>query len=28
MRDKRFIKACDEHDIAMGFTGERCFRHF
>jgi len=28
MRDKQVIKACDEHGIAMGFTGERCFRHF
>ncbi|UCD46162.1 MAG: IMP cyclohydrolase [Candidatus Bathyarchaeota archaeon] len=28
MRDKQVIKACNEHGIAMGFTGERCFRHF
>jgi phosphoribosylaminoimidazolecarboxamide formyltransferase/IMP cyclohydrolase len=28
IRDKQVIEACDEHDIAMGFTGERCFRHF
>ncbi|NQT07511.1 bifunctional phosphoribosylaminoimidazolecarboxamide formyltransferase/IMP cyclohydrolase PurH, partial [Candidatus Bathyarchaeota archaeon] len=27
-RDKRVIKACNEHGIAMGFTDERCFRHF
>jgi phosphoribosylaminoimidazolecarboxamide formyltransferase/IMP cyclohydrolase len=28
IRDKSVIKACDESDIAMAFTGERCFRHF
>jgi phosphoribosylaminoimidazolecarboxamide formyltransferase/IMP cyclohydrolase len=28
IRDKSVIKACDEHGIAMAFTGERCFRHF
>jgi phosphoribosylaminoimidazolecarboxamide formyltransferase/IMP cyclohydrolase len=28
IRDKSVIKACDESGIAMGFTGERCFRHF
>ncbi len=28
IRDKQVIEACDEHGIAMGFTGERCFRHF
>ncbi len=27
-RDKGVIKACNEHGIAMGFTDERCFRHF
>jgi phosphoribosylaminoimidazolecarboxamide formyltransferase/IMP cyclohydrolase len=27
-RDRGVIKACNEHDIAMGFTDERCFRHF
>jgi phosphoribosylaminoimidazolecarboxamide formyltransferase/IMP cyclohydrolase len=28
IRDKSVIKACDEHGIAMAFTGERCFKHF
>jgi len=28
IRDKSVIKACDDHGIAMAFTGERCFRHF
>ncbi len=28
IRDKSVIEACDEHGIAMAFTGERCFRHF
>ena len=28
IRDKEVIAACDEHGIAMAFTGERCFRHF
>jgi len=28
IRDKDVIKACDDHDIAMAFTDERCFRHF
>ncbi len=28
IRDKQVIEACDEHGITMGFTGERCFRHF
>jgi len=26
--DEEVIKACDEHDVAMVFTGERCFSHF
>jgi phosphoribosylaminoimidazolecarboxamide formyltransferase/IMP cyclohydrolase len=28
VKDKEVIKACNEHDIAMVFTDERCFRHF
>ena len=28
IRDKKIIKACNEHGIAMAFTDERCFRHF
>jgi phosphoribosylaminoimidazolecarboxamide formyltransferase/IMP cyclohydrolase len=27
MRDEEVIAACDEHQIAMVFTGKRCFRH-
>lgn len=27
MRDEEVIAACDEHHIAMVFTGKRCFRH-
>jgi phosphoribosylaminoimidazolecarboxamide formyltransferase/IMP cyclohydrolase len=27
MRDDEVIKAADEHDIAMVFTGRRHFRH-
>lgn len=27
IRDKEVIKACDEHGIAMVFTGKRCFKH-
>jgi phosphoribosylaminoimidazolecarboxamide formyltransferase/IMP cyclohydrolase len=27
MRDDEVIKAADEHDIAMVFTGVRHFRH-
>ncbi len=27
IRDKEIIKACDEHNIAMAFTGIRHFRH-
>ena len=27
MRDAEVIAACDEHDVAMVFTGERHFRH-
>lgn len=27
MRDEEVIAACNEHDIAMVFTGKRCFRH-
>ncbi len=27
MRDDEVIAACDEHDIAMVFTGVRCFKH-
>jgi phosphoribosylaminoimidazolecarboxamide formyltransferase/IMP cyclohydrolase len=26
-RDDEVIAACDEHDMAMVFTGQRCFRH-
>ncbi|MFQ5710381.1 MAG: IMP cyclohydrolase [Candidatus Geothermarchaeales archaeon] len=28
IRDQEVIDACDEHGIAMAFTGERCFGHF
>ena len=28
MRDQEVIDACDEHGMAMIFTGERCFSHF
>jgi len=28
VEDQAMIKACDEHGIAMVFTGERSFRHF
>jgi len=27
MRDQEVIDACDEHRLAMVFTGKRCFRH-
>lgn len=27
MRDEEVIAACDEHNIAMVFTGTRCFKH-
>lgn len=27
IRDKEVIEACDEHGIAMVFTGARCFKH-
>jgi phosphoribosylaminoimidazolecarboxamide formyltransferase / IMP cyclohydrolase len=27
IRDKEVIKACDEHGLAMVFTGKRCFKH-
>ena len=27
MRDEEVIAACEEHKIAMVFTGKRCFRH-
>ena len=27
MRDEEVIQACDEHDIAMVFSGKRCFKH-
>src|SRR3990167_1095055 len=27
LRDREVIAACNEHDIAMVFTGTRCFRH-
>jgi phosphoribosylaminoimidazolecarboxamide formyltransferase/IMP cyclohydrolase len=27
MRDEEVIAACNEHGIAMAFTGKRCFRH-
>lgn len=27
MRDAEVIAACDENDIAMVFTGQRCFKH-
>jgi phosphoribosylaminoimidazolecarboxamide formyltransferase/IMP cyclohydrolase len=28
IRDSKIIKACNEYDIAMALTDERCFRHF
>jgi AICAR transformylase/IMP cyclohydrolase PurH len=28
IKDKEVIGACDEYDVAMAFTDERCFRHF
>jgi len=28
LRDAEVIEACNEHGIAMVFTGERCFGHF
>jgi phosphoribosylaminoimidazolecarboxamide formyltransferase/IMP cyclohydrolase len=28
IRDKEVIQACNENNIAMAFTDERCFRHF
>jgi len=27
IKDEEVIQACDEHDIAMVFTGVRCFKH-
>jgi phosphoribosylaminoimidazolecarboxamide formyltransferase/IMP cyclohydrolase len=27
VNDDDVIAACDEHDVAMCFTGNRCFRH-
>jgi phosphoribosylaminoimidazolecarboxamide formyltransferase/IMP cyclohydrolase len=27
VNDEDVIAACDEHDVAMSFTGHRCFRH-
>ena len=27
IRDQEVISACDEHGIAMVFTGTRCFKH-
>ena len=27
MRDNEVISACNEHGIAMVFTGQRCFKH-
>jgi len=27
IRDKAVIEACDEHELAMAFTGIRCFKH-
>jgi phosphoribosylaminoimidazolecarboxamide formyltransferase / IMP cyclohydrolase len=27
IRDKEVVEACNEHDIAMVFTGTRCFKH-
>jgi phosphoribosylaminoimidazolecarboxamide formyltransferase/IMP cyclohydrolase len=27
VRDQEVIDACDEHGIAMVFTGQRCFKH-
>ena len=27
VRDNEIIAACDQHGIAMVFTGKRCFRH-
>jgi phosphoribosylaminoimidazolecarboxamide formyltransferase/IMP cyclohydrolase len=28
LKDQEVIEACDEHEMAMVFTGERCFSHF
>jgi phosphoribosylaminoimidazolecarboxamide formyltransferase/IMP cyclohydrolase len=28
IRDKKVIKACNDYNISMAFTDERCFRHF
>ncbi len=28
IEDKDLVQACDKHDVAMIFTGERSFRHF
>jgi phosphoribosylaminoimidazolecarboxamide formyltransferase/IMP cyclohydrolase len=28
IKDKEVIQACNEHNISMTFTKERCFRHF
>lgn len=28
IKDKDVVKTCNEYDIAMAFTDERCFRHF
>jgi len=27
IKDAEVIEACDEHGIAMLFTGSRCFKH-
>ncbi|MEF8818647.1 MAG: phosphoribosylglycinamide formyltransferase [Haloferacaceae archaeon] len=27
VNDEDVVAACDEHDVAMAFTGHRCFRH-
>ena len=27
VKDEEVIKACDEHGLAMVFTGFRCFKH-
>jgi len=27
VRDQEVIDACNEHDLAMVFTGTRCFKH-
>ena len=27
VRDDEVIEACNEHGIAMVFTGQRCFKH-